>query len=673
MVRTANHFYEFGPFRVDALKRRLLRGGEVVPLTPKSFDTLLALVENSGRLVEKDDLMERVWPGVAVEENNLTQNVSALRKALGERRGEPQYIATVPGLGYRFIASVEETWPDDEEPKPDAKLEGVSPTVESVSTSENAAARQNVFEHTTEPSTPFVGSVTEVRSASGEGSVGSSFVKSRKALAVAALAVVAVAVGYYFFAARAKRAEVTAGADARVRSIAILPFKQLGAEGEDEYVGLGMADALITKLSGIREINVRPTSSIIKFADSQDPGAAGRELGVESVLDGRVQKSGDRIRVTVQLTRAGDGATLWGDTFDEKYTDIFAVEDRISEQVVRALLPTLNVEQKQKLSKHYTEDTEAYQSYIKGRYFWNKRTSEDIRKAVGYFEDAILEDPNYALAYSGLADSYATLGVLDDLPPNETMPKARSAAMRALELDDTLAEAHTSLGYVKHRYDWDFPGAEREFRRAIALDPDYARAHQWLGWYLVSVGRFDEAEGEFARAQQLDPLSLYTNMTAGAPYFYSGRYDKAAEQFRKVVEMDSGFWLAHRWLAEVYAEQGRYDEAVAELKGIMKARPEDSSQLSMIGYTYALAGRQAEARQVLAELGRESEKHYVAPFYFVLIHAELGEKDQAFAALAEALRVRDNSLAFVKVNSRLDPLRRDPRFAEMLKDTGLPQ
>jgi DNA-binding winged helix-turn-helix (wHTH) protein/TolB-like protein/tetratricopeptide (TPR) repeat protein len=701
MVRTAKHFYEFGPFRVDTLKRRLLRGGEIVPLTPKAFDTLLVLVENGGRLVEKDDLMERVWPGVAVEENNLTQNISALRKALGERRGEPQYIATVPGLGYRFIASVEETWPADEESKPVAQAENIS-------TAENGAAQQNGFAHAAKRSTPVIESeiqqavaenaqpvnsqaansqtIVETRaddakvarasetSESGEGRGQKFFVRSRKSLAVAALAVVvAVAVGYYFFAARAKRAEVAGGTNTQIKSIAILPFKQLGAEGDDQFMGLGMADALITKLSGIREINVRPTSSIIKFANAQDPGAAGRELGVDSVLDGRVQKSGDRIRVTVQLVRAGDGAPLWGDTFDEKYTDIFAVEDRISEQVVRALLPTLNVEQKQKLSKHYTEDTDAYQSYTKGRYFWNKRTSEDIRKAVGYFEDAIIEDPNYALAYSALADSYATLGVLDDLPPGETMPKARSAAMRALELDDTLAEAHTSLAYVKHRYEWDWPGAEREFRRALELDPDYARAHQWYGWYLVSVGSFDDAEAEFRRAQQLDPLSLYTNMTVGAPYFYSGQYDRAAEQYRKVAEMDSNFWLAHRWLAEVYERQGRYDDATAELKTILKSRPEDATQLFMLGYVYAASGRQAEARQVLAEMERASKRRYVAPYYFVLIHTGLGEKDQAFAWLAEALRVRDDSLAFIKVNRRLGPLRTDPRFAEMFKDTGLPQ
>ncbi|PYS79703.1 MAG: hypothetical protein DMF66_01875 [Acidobacteria bacterium] len=499
--------------------------------------------------------------------------------------------------------------------------------------------------------------------------------RSRKVLAAAALAAaVVLAGGYYLFATRARRAEATTNSNSQIKSIAILPFKQLGSEGADEYLGLGMADALITKLSGIRQIKVRPTSSIIKFADAgQDPSAAGRALDVDSVLDGRVQKSGDRIRVTVQLLRAADGSSLWGDTFDEKYTDIFAVEDRISEQVVRALLPTLNVEQKQQLTKHYTEDTEAYQSYIRGRYFWNKRTSEDIKKAVGYFEDAIIEDPNYALAYSGLADSYATLGILDDLPPREIMPKARSAALKALELDDTLAEAHTSLGYVKHRFEWDWPGAEREFRRAIELNPDYSRAHQWYGWYQLSLGKFDEAEAEFGRAQQLDPLSLYTNLTAGAPYVFSRQYERAAEHFRKVLEMDSNFWLAHRWLAETYEGEGRYDEAIAEYQTVLRLRGGDATQTFALGYAYALAGRQAEARQVLAEMERASKKRYVPPYYFVVIHLGLGEKDQALAWLEKVLQERDNTIAFVKVDRRLDALRSDPRFAELIGGTGLPQ
>lgn len=713
MDKPAKHFYEFGPFRLDASRRRLLRGGEVVPLTPKAFDTLLALVEQSGRVVEKDDLMERVWPGVAVEENNLTQNVSALRKALGERREEPQYIATVPGLGYRFIASVSESRAGGDSAKSDgdpARNEGSSARNEDSlarnegdtaqnATGESAAGKtqtgRNGFEATevetqrraanlkaaaasnTDGASDI--STSNVVSASNVGigsnaDVAARARRRRRMLVACALAVLIFAAGgYYLFARRARRGEAVA-AGMQVRSIAVLPFKSLGAGEPDHYLGLGMADALITKLSSIHQINVRPTGSIIKYAGAdEDPAAAGRELGVDSVLDGRVQKSGERIRVTVQLVRALDGAPLWGDTFDVMYTDIFTVEDRISEQVARSLMPTLTGEQRQQLSKHYTEDTAAFQSYIKGRYYWNKRTADDIRKAVSYFEDAIIEDPSYALAYAGLADAYSTLGVLDDLAPQETMPKARSAALKALELDDDLAEAHASLGYVKHRYEWDWAGAEREFRRAIELKPGYATAHQWYGWYLICLGKTDEALAEFRGAQSLDPLSLYTNLTMGAPYFYSRQYEKAAEQYRKVVEMNPDFWLAHLWLAKTYEQEGRYDDALDELQKVSKNSGANAAEVSDRGYAYALAGKTAEARAVLAELQQMSRRRYVAPCGVAVVYAGLGQKDEAFEWLAKALKGRDNTLVFIEVDPRFDALRSDARFAQLVKGAGLPR
>jgi DNA-binding winged helix-turn-helix (wHTH) protein/TolB-like protein/Flp pilus assembly protein TadD len=725
MDKPAQHFYEFGPFSLDASRRRLLRAGEVVPLTPKAFDTLLALVEQSGRVVEKDDLMERVWPGVAVEENNLTQNVSALRKALGERREQPQYIATVPGLGYRFIAAVSESRPFDADPAHDERdagktqtgrngfeaavveLQGPETTANGEGTSATAAnaeaaspnaantegtsANADASNVVTVNASSAVGALNSV-AASSAGVASSAVVtasiegaasawrgrtaharRGRLALA-AAVIVVALAAGvYYLLARRARRTEAVA-AGAQVRSIAVLPFKSLGADEPDQYLGLGMADALITKLSSIHQINVRPTGSIIRYAGAaQDPSAAGRELGVDTVLDGRVQKSGERIRVTVQLVRALDGAPLWGDTFDEMYTDIFTVEDRISEQVARALIPTLTGEQRQQLSKHYTEDTAAYQSYIKGRYYWNKRTADDLRKSVSYFEDAIIEDPNYALAYAGLADAYSTLGVLDDLAPNEIMPKARSAALKALELDDDLAEAHASLGYVKHRYEWDWAGAEREFRRAIELKPGYATAHQWFGWYLVSLGKTDEAVSEFSRAQELDPLSLYTNLTMGAPYFFSRQYERAAEQYRKVVEMNPDFWLAHFWLSRAYEAEGRYDESLAELQKVLKNTGGNTTEIADRGYVYAASGRAAEARAALAELQQVSQRRYVSPYGIAEDYAGLGRDDEAFEWMGKALKVRDNTLVLVGVDPRLDPLRSDARFAQLVKGVGLPQ
>lgn len=646
MNESNKHCYQFGPFRVDAMKRRLQGDGGNVPLTPKAFDTLLVLIENAGQVVEKDDLMEKVWPGVAVEENNLTQNISALRKALGEKREQPQYILTVPGIGYRFIADVRESSGEDP-----VSLTSVEPvTAESDNHPRLTAAktldRSNERRNWTRP----------------------------RALIAALVIAVGVAGVAYQVVRRARGAGVAPPAKAEIKSIAVLPFKPLAGGETDEYLGVGMADALITKLSSIKQIAVRPTSSILRYADSNvDPIQAGSALGVNSLLDGRVQKSGDRIRVTLQLLRVSDGASLWAGKFDEKYTDIFAVEDRISEQVVQALLPALTGSQKQQLAKHYTEDTEAYQSYIKGRYYWNKRDSDGLKKAIGYFEDAIIKDPNYALAYAGLADSYAALGVIEDQSSQDLMPKARSAALRALELDDGLAEAHASLGYVKHRFEWDWVGAEREFKRAIELNDDYAAAHQWYGWYLISEARLDEAQAEFKRAEQIDPLSLYTNLTAGMAYFFSDQYDKAAAQYKKVIEMDTSFWLAHRWLGKTYQQQGKYDEAIAEFQTVVKLHGGNMAQAPALGCVYALAGKQAEARRVLAELLRIGRQRYVSPYSVALIYATLGEKDHALEWLEKDLKERGDGLVFLRIEQRFAGLRADPRFADLVKQVGIPQ
>jgi DNA-binding winged helix-turn-helix (wHTH) protein/TolB-like protein/Flp pilus assembly protein TadD len=656
-MRPSKHFYEFGPFRIDSSKRRLVRNGEVVPVTPKAFDTLLALVESRGRVVEKDDLMEKVWPGVAVEQNNLTQNISALRKALGEKRDQPEYILTVSGQGYRFVASVSESWGDadssgaSEISKPDES----SFDVQTIS-------KDNVAAESIDRVAPGFPTSEHLKP---------TWRTNPRAWAACLLVVGLTIAGFGYWRLRS-RGEGIAGKE--IKSIAVLPFKPLAAEGADEYLLLGMADALITRLSNVKPIIVRPTSSVVKYANSgQDLVAIGRELEVDSLLEGRVQKSNDRIRVTVTLVRVKDGAPLWASKFDEKYTDVFTLEDRISEQVARSLLPTLTGTQKEQLSKHYTEDTEAYQSYIEGRYYWNKRTSEGVKKAISYFEDAIIKDSNYALAYAGLADSYATLRLFQEAAPQETMAKARSAALKALELDDELAEAHAALGYAKHRYEWDWSGAEREFKRAIELKPEYVTAHQYYGWYLVTLGQFDAAFKEFNRAEQLDPLSLYVNLTMGAPFYYSRQFDKAVRQYKKVIEMDPKFPLAHRWLAKAYLQEGTYEEATTEFQKVVTLLGGGDDKAPSLGYIYAVTGRTAAARSVLSELKKASEKRYVSPFYTAMIYVGLREKDHALEWLERAYEVRDPEMVFLNVEPQLEVLRSDARFADLLRRVGLAQ
>jgi DNA-binding winged helix-turn-helix (wHTH) protein/TolB-like protein/TolA-binding protein len=654
-MKPSKHFYEFGPFRIDSEKRRLVRNGEVVPVTPKAFDTLLALVESRGRVVEKDDLMEKVWPGVAVEENNLTQNISALRKALGEKRDQPEYILTVSGQGYRFVASVSESSDD----------------VDSSGASEISKPDESSFDvQTISRDGVAAESIDRVAPDFPTGEHLKPTWKANPRAWAACLLVVGLTIaGFGYWRSRSPGEGI---AEKEIKSIAVLPFKPLAAEGADEYLLLGMADALITRLSNVKPIIVRPTSSVVKYANSgQDLVAIGRELEVDSLLEGRVQKSNDRIRVTVTLVRVKDGASLWASKFDEKYTDVFTLEDRISEQVARSLLPTLTGTQKEQLSKHYTEDTEAYQSYIEGRYYWNKRTSEGVKKAIGYFEDAIIKDSNYALAYAGLADSYATLRLFQEAAPQDTKAKARSAALKALELDDELAEAHAALGYVKHRYEWDWSGAEREFKRAIELKPEYGTAHQYYGWYLITRGQFDAALEEFKRAQQLDPLSLYVNLTMGAPFYYSRQFDKAVREYKKVIEMDPKFPLAHRWLGKAYLQEGTYEEATTEFQKVIALLGGGDDKAPSLGYIYAVTGRSAAARSVLSGLKKTSEKRYVSPFYTSIIYVGLGEKDHALEWLERAYEVRDPEMVFLNVEPQLDVLRSDARFKGLLAHVGL--
>jgi DNA-binding winged helix-turn-helix (wHTH) protein/TolB-like protein len=479
-----NHrLYEFGPFRLDAAKRLLYQAGEVVPLKPKVFETLLVLVEQSGkqggRVLGKDELMERLWAGKFVEEGNLTFNVSKLREALGESPHQHRYIVTVPGEGYRFVAGVTEL------------------ADESAEINSRGRIRTSITDE--EPK--------EAHAQAGVGSL-SAPVRPRNLrlpvlLACALLVGLAAVIGYYM---RAKRVEPPASPappapGTTIRSIAVLPFKPLVVEGRDASLELGMADSLIMRLSTLGQITVRPLSAVRRYTDlEQDAIKAGQELRVESVLEGNIQRLQDRIRVRVRLVRIGDGKPLWVEQFDEKFTDIFAVQDSISERVAGALALKLTGEEEELLAKHHTDNPEAYRAYLLGLFFWEKSTGDGARKAIGYFEEAIRLDQNYALAYAGLAKSYAILGVFGLIPLKEAQRKTLQLATRALELDDKLAEAHASMAAAVKNYYWNWPDAEKHFRRAIALKPSYAQAHEWYGWSLACVGRFDEAIAEARRA-----------------------------------------------------------------------------------------------------------------------------------------------------------------------------
>jgi DNA-binding winged helix-turn-helix (wHTH) protein/TolB-like protein len=640
--------YDFGPFRLDVAKRLLHKEGQPVALTPRLFETLLVLVENNGRLVEKDELMTKLWPETVVEEANLTVNVSALRKILGESTKEHLYIVTVPGRGYRFVAEVKEVREEEPPSTPEQRLAARTFIEQRDDLQANKSTRW-----TPEPARASV------------------FARSHKILIGSLLVAGAVGVNSYFWLS----SRHTQGDQAGFKSIAVLPFRILDASesgsGTDEYLGIGMTDALITRLSGLKHVSVRPTSAVLKYNRSGvDPAASGRELEVDAVLEGSIRKAGDTVRVTVQLVSVQSGAQLWASKFDEKASDVFTVEDRVSARVSEALTLNLSGDEKKRLAKRYTENTEAYQAYLRGRYFWAKSRPDMLKRAIEYFQQAITIDPDYALAYSGLADSYSGLGNarVGVKAPSEVMPPAKAAALKALELDDALAEAHASLATILMRYDLDWSSSEKEFKRAIELNPTDARMHQWYASLLSAKGRHDEAIAEIERAKELDPVSVVINSISGMLLFHARRYDEALTAFSKTLEMDPTYGHARGYLGVVYEQKKMFPQALEALKQNAELNPETS--LQALGHFYAVAGKRSEAMAIVDELKKLSTKRYIPAYFIALVYTGLDDKAQAMEWLEKGYQERSGALNFINVDPRFDVLRSDPRFQALLRRMG---
>jgi serine/threonine-protein kinase len=457
-----------------------------------------------------------------------------------------------------------------------------------------------------------------------------------------------------------------------IESVAVLPFKSLGQEDRDEYLELGLADALIARLSSLRQILVRPTSAVRKYTDpQQDPVTAGRELKVQAVLEGSVQKLGDRVRVTVRLIRVQDSSALWSEKFDESIKDVLTLEDAISERVATALTPTLTGDEKKLLAKHYTENADAYREYLKGRYFWNRRTSEGLDRAALYFRKAIDIQPDYALAYAGLADCYMSLYGYCFKPAGEVVPLARASAARALELDDGLAEAHTSRACILFLDDRNWAAAESEFLRAIDLNPNYATARHWYSVYLGSLGRLDEAMREMRRAQDIDPLSPSINTDMGELLYFSRDYDKAVEQIRSTLDMQPDFVPAYWELGNVYERRQMYDQSIAiqrkalELSGFQNLA-------ATFWRTYLASGYGAAMRMLLKRWKARANEDLSLSHSIGRYYAALGDKDEAFHWLERACEARNPWLINIKVEPELDSLRDDPRFGYLLRRMQFP-
>jgi eukaryotic-like serine/threonine-protein kinase len=496
------------------------------------------------------------------------------------------------------------------------------------------------------------------------------------ATAVAVCSVLAAA--FLFFSRNGQPSETGPGSglpatSAQAKTIAVLPFKILNADAHDEYLGIGLADTLINLIGRVPEILVRPASAIQKYAESQrqDPLAAGRELRVQAVLDGTLQRETDKLRITARLLRVSDGALLWSGKFDEQFPKVFEIQDSISQAVAKALIPNLSSEDRQLLTKRHTDNPEAYQAYLKGRYFWDKRTPAALQQSLAFFRQALDLDPTYGSAYTGMADAYTLLVWQEQLPRNEFVARAKAAAIQALEIDEALAEPHATLGYLKFWYDWDFAGAESEFQRAIQLDPDYATAHHWYGESLGLVGRFDDGFKELQLAQQIDPLSAIISTDIGKLFFLARKPGQAVDQLRKTLELAPDYSLAHLFFAMAYNQKALHEQAIAELEKIVNRADSRTIFKAVLGFVYAQSGRKEDAVTIRNELeGSTSFKQIGSPFEIALVYTGLGEKDQALNWLEKAKAAHDPFLPYIKEDPNFDTLRGEWRFTQLLRSSG---
>jgi len=455
-------------------------------------------------------------------------------------------------------------------------------------------------------------------------------------------------------------------------SVAVLPFHDMSPDKDQDYFCEGMSEELLNALVKVEGLKVAARTSAFQFKGKDiDIRKIGEQLDVETVLEGSVRKAGNRLRVTAQLIKIADGYHLWSERYDREMEDVFAIQDEISLAIVDKLKVTLLRGEKEKLTKRHTVDPEAYKLYLQGRYFWNKRYKGGMKKALEYFQQAIDKDPVYALPYVGIADSFNVLGCWGFIPPHEAYQKATAALKKALEIDDTLGEAHVSLGFISTFYDWDWVAAENNFKKALELNPSYALVHCYYSLYLSAIGRFDEAIKEARKAQELDPLELIINGFLGVVYIFAQRHDEALEQLRKTLEMDPNFFFTTIWLGWGYSEKKMYEEAISFLQKTLTIEEDMTWTLAFLGRAYALSGQKNEALKILDRLNELSREKYVSSFHKAVVYIGLEEKDQALKHIEKGLSERDSFLAFSKVANWMDNIRSDPRFKALLKKMKL--
>jgi DNA-binding winged helix-turn-helix (wHTH) protein/TolB-like protein/Flp pilus assembly protein TadD len=608
--------YQFHGYRLDFVRRQLLDpDGAPVPLMPKAVETLVYLVLHAGQTVTKEELLRAAWPNAVVEENNLTQNISALRRAFGEKLGEHRFIVTIPGQGYRFVAPV--------------------------SAVSRAAEPEPV---------PVAGAVP---------------LPSRPRWLLIAAAALAVVVAGVVAWRLAPVSEVSSPSS--LQTIAILPFKPLVANPRDEAMEIGMADSLIMELSRSPKLIVRPLSATRRFvALDQDPVEAGRQLAVEAVVDGTLQIADGRVRASARLLRVADGRQLWADKFDAQFSNIFQVQDTIVQRVAGALQIQLIPQ-----AQRQTENLHAYELYMRGRLHSLRLVMPEVRRGIEYFDQAIAADPSYALAYAGMADAMRSLVLSNDVPPAEVAMRAEQAASRAIELAPDLPEANYARGLVALWFEWDWPAAENYLSRAVMLAPNNAEAHIYLAHLYSNLGRKQEALTHARHAVELNPISPIIGAFEGLFLSQQGEHEEAVRRLEEVVTLDPNFWLSHHLLANALIDAGQYETALQESAEAKRLSPLQTLSDTFSAIALARLGRTNEARAILDSLATAARQTYVPPSHFAMIETALGNRDQAFEYLDAALSVRDARLALLKVDPKWDALRSDPRFEAALRRMSL--
>jgi TolB-like protein/DNA-binding winged helix-turn-helix (wHTH) protein/Tfp pilus assembly protein PilF len=634
MPSLVNGLYEFGEFRLDAHKRTLQQGQELLALTPKAFDTLLVLIESRGQLVAKDELMKAVWSDSFVEESNLTQTIFMLRKALGQTRDQG-YIVTVPGRGYRFVADV----------KPVSRT---TPAEADVPSGSHAIGSLTLREKQFWQRLPVI-------------------------LAVAGGFLVVLAFAAYLKWSRPRPVS------AERTMLAVLPFENFTGDPAQDYFSDGLTEEIISQLGNLdpAHLGVIARTSVMHYKHSQEAlHQIGEELGVHYVIEGSVRRDSDRVRITAQLIQVKDQSHLWAREYDRDLGHLLELQAEIAREVANEIEFSLSGRRPIEVANPNTatalnaKSYEAYDLYLKGRYFWNKRTAEGFRQAADYFQQAIDRDPSYGRAYAGLADTFSLMSTWYLGPQNELMPKARTAALRALELDETLAEAHASLALIRENYDYDWQESEKEFRRAIQLGPQYATAHQWYAEFLSWQGRFGEAFAESEQARQLDPLSLIIASDHASIMYYSRQYDSAAKQIRSVLELDPNFDHALHLMVPSDFQLGRYEEAI---EGIHRWGDREGSSwaLAWEAAAYGRWGHTEEARRALVKLEQVSRSRPDRTPALLVAYSGTGQKERVLALLESAYLERSNAVVQIEVDPMYDPIRSDPRFESLLRKVGL--